>query len=107
MIFIETPMFTKRIWQFMGDEDYRQLQNTLVSRPDIGKIIRGSGGIRKVRWMGNGQDKRGGLRIIYYWYTAEEQIYMLYVYPKSESSDLSSHQLSVLKNLIEQELENG
>jgi hypothetical protein len=49
----------------MDDDDYAQLQVFLVLHPDAGKIIKGSGGIRKMRWAGSGRGKRGGLRIIY------------------------------------------
>ena len=59
----------------MDEESYRGLQNELIANPGIGKIIQGSGGIRKIRWGGSGRGKRGGSRIIYYWATSKDQIY--------------------------------
>ncbi len=103
MRIIETPLFTERIQQFLSDEEYRQLQQQLVARPDAGKLIPGSGGLRKLRWAMGGHGKRGGLRIIYYWAKASDQILMLFVYPKPEREDLTPAQLRMLKRIIDEE----
>ena len=63
VIFVETPVFTRRIQQHMEDEEYSELQAFLAVRPEAGAIIRGSGGMRKLRWAGSGRGKRGGLRV--------------------------------------------
>ncbi len=78
----------------------------LIDAPNTGKIIQGSGGIRKVRWSHGGRGKRGGSRILYYWATGKDQIYMLFGYAKSEFSDLTREQLSTLRKVIEQEFTN-
>ena len=66
MIFIETSVFTREIKDLLPDEEYRMLQTALMFRPDAGDIIRGGGGLRKVRWNLPGRGKRGALRVIYY-----------------------------------------
>ena len=66
MLIVETPVFTRRVLKLMSDEDYRELQQTLVRDPGRGAIIRHSGGLRKVRWARAGRGKRGGVRAIYY-----------------------------------------
>ncbi|WP_246539996.1 type II toxin-antitoxin system RelE/ParE family toxin [sulfur-oxidizing endosymbiont of Gigantopelta aegis] len=91
----------------MDEEIYRELQNELIESPDTGKIITGSGSIRKIRWSGSGRGKRGGSRIIYYWEKNKDQIYMLFIYEKNELSDLTKDQLSALKNAVELEFGNG
>ena len=58
MRIIETPFFTQRIQRFLSDEEYRQLQQQLVAWPDAGKLIPGSGGLRKLRWAMGGHGKR-------------------------------------------------
>lgn len=88
----------------MTKEDYRKLQNELLSRPEAGKIIRGSGGLRKLRWGGSGRGKRGGVRVVYYWIRDEEIILMLLIYPKKELDDLTPKQLKTLKQIVESEL---
>ena len=66
-------------------------------------LIRGTGGLRKIRWSVKGKGKRGGLRIIYFWDEHSETFYMLYVYPKSEREDLTAQQLRVLRRLVREE----
>ena len=64
MIFIETSLFTKLLPSYLGDDDYRGLQNYLLQHPESGDVVRGSGGVRKVRWAADGQGKSGGVRVI-------------------------------------------
>jgi len=90
----------------MNDEDYYKFQLMLIDQPDAGKIITGSGGIRKVRWSGSGRGKRGGTRLIYYWATNLDQIYMLFAYAKNECDDLTKEQLKTLQNIVVVEFKN-
>lgn len=104
MIFIETPIFTKLVTELLSDDEYRKMQLALVLRPEAGKIIPNSGGLRKIRWKISGSGKRGGLRLIYFWDVPEETIYMLLIYKKSKQEDLSPKQLKTLRNLIKEYL---
>ncbi len=104
MRIIETPIFTRRLKSLLSDEEYRELQNSLITDPEAGKVIRGSGGIRKLRWAGSGRGKRGGVRVIYYWFRDDEIILMLLVYSKNEQDDLTPEQLKTLRKLVESEL---
>ena len=106
MVIIETTIFTKIVTSLLSDDDYRKLQNELIQTPTIGKIITGSGGIRKVRWKLQDRGKRGGARVIYYWATNENQIFMLYAYPKNEIENITKEQLSILKKAVETEFKN-
>jgi len=106
MVIIETSMFTKKIRNLLNDEEYRTLQNILVEMPSSGKIVQGSGGIRKIRSGGSGRGKRGGIRVIYYWATNHDQIFMLYAYAKNERDDLTKDQLSMLRKAVVSEFED-
>jgi hypothetical protein len=75
----------------------------LVLRPEQGAVIPGSGGLRKLRWSAEGRGKRGGLRVIYYWVTADDMCYMLYVYAKNEQGDLTASQIRTLARLVREE----
>lgn len=101
MIIVETSIFSRLIQQLMSDDDYRLLQEALVTRPDSGVIIRGSGGLRKIRWKLQGRGKSGGVRVVYYWVTARDEIRMLYVYRKSDQIDLTPDQITMLKEIID------
>ncbi len=103
MIFLETSIFTRRVTAILSDDEYRKLQAALISRPDAGVVIPGSGGIRKIRWNASGRGKRGGSRVIYYWATAQDKILMLFIYAKNESDDLTPEQLKTLKKIVDQE----
>jgi mRNA-degrading endonuclease RelE of RelBE toxin-antitoxin system len=104
MWFIETPIFSRQLQGLLPDDDYRALQLALVLRPEQGDVIPGSGGLRKVRWLGQGRGKRGGLRIIYYWDAAVGVIYMLFLYPKNRQEDLTPEQLKLLRRVVQEDL---
>ena len=61
MVFIETSIFTKLLPSYLSDDDYRGLQSYLLQKPDAGDIVRGSGGVRKVRWAASDRGKGGGI----------------------------------------------
>jgi mRNA-degrading endonuclease RelE of RelBE toxin-antitoxin system len=102
MEFIETSIFTRQVIELLDDESYLALQIELISRPNAGAVIRGSGGLRKIRWSGSGRGKRGGVRVIYYWITADDQIFMIFMYPKNVRDDLTPAQLRTLRKLVEE-----
>lgn len=103
MQFIETSIFTRQVTSILTDDEYSRLQMTLFAHPDMGAIIPHSGSLRKVRWSMSGRGKRGGVRAIYYWVVAEDQILMLFMYPKNEKDDLTPQQLKVLREIVEKE----
>ena len=104
MLIIETPIFTKRILEVLSDDEYREPQQMLVKNPEQGAIIPGGGGLRKIRWTAGGRGKRGGARIIYYWFVSDSTVLMLFVFKKNERSDITKAQLKVLRTIVEKEL---
>lgn len=103
MVIVETPIFTRQLLSTLSDDEYRLFQNELLERPDAGKVIPGSGGLRKLRWAAEGRGKRGGLRVIYYWFTARGTILLLFIYPKNVQDNLTPDQLKQLKKVVEEE----
>ena len=103
MKIVETPVFTKRVKTLIPEEEYRKLQNELILNPEKGKIIKGSGGLRKIRQSIPGKGKSGGVRVIYYFVIQRETILMLFVYTKSDQEDLTKDQLKILKSLVKEE----
>ena len=102
MLFVETSLFSKALPDYLSDENYRALQNHLIERPHARAIIQRSGGVRKVRWAAGGKGKSGGLRVIYYWLKAEDQIFLLTLYAKGEKEDLGAGELKRIVKLIEE-----
>ncbi|MGH8427144.1 MAG: type II toxin-antitoxin system RelE/ParE family toxin [Gammaproteobacteria bacterium] len=101
MIFVETEVFTERIRKLADEESYAEFQFWLADNPQAGDVIPGTGGIRKVRMGVKGHGKRGGARVIYYHFVADQQIAMLYVYAKNERTDLTTAQRKALKKIVQ------
>jgi len=100
--FIETPLFIAR-WDAIGEgaDTLLDLQVELLDRPDGGKVIPGSGGLRKIRVAAKGRGKRGGARVIYYWRRSEYEILLLTAYAKNEREDLTPKEIRVLRELAD------
>ncbi len=103
MLIIETQIFTRRIRQILSDDEYHRLQQELTIRPEAGKVIPGSGGLRKIRWGLPGLGKRGGIRVIYYWHKDPSQILLLFVFAKNEQDNLTHAQLKQIRSIVERE----
>jgi len=99
MVLIETPIFTADVRRLLSDEEYAGLQQHLVSQPDAGDVIAGTGGLRKVRWSAAGKGKRGGTRVIYYHVVSQAQIRMILIYRKGIKDDLTPREKLVLRKI--------
>lgn len=106
MEFLEAPAFTRYVSGYLKDDEYRELQNRLAAAPEHGDVIPGTGGFRKLRWTDprRGKGRRGGLRVIYYYFPGEQQIWLITLYDKDEASDLTPKERQALKSAIEIEL---
>lgn len=100
MVFIETAGFSALREAYLDDEEFARLQAVLLARPDAGDMIRGSGGVRKIRWTSRGTGKRSGIRVIYYWITKKDQILLLTLYKKGEADDLSRDQIKEIRKVV-------
>lgn len=106
MEFIEAPAFTKHVSDYLNDDQYRELQSELSLNPEAGDLMPGTGGFRKLRWadMRRGKGRSGGLRIIYYFFSSDQQIWLMTVYGKDEAIDLTATQKKALKAAVDAEL---
>lgn len=102
MTFTEHPVFTRRITEFLSDEEYRQFQADLAANPETGDVIPGLGGLRKVRLALPGRGKRGGARVLYLLFMRVETVFLLYVFAKGEFEDLPPDKRRVIRKLVEE-----
>ncbi|MGE4239064.1 toxin [Ramlibacter sp.] len=105
--FIELAPFERHRSEYLDDDSYLELQQVLMANPEAGDLIADTGGLRKLRRPDprRGKGKRGGLRVIYYWWLGGEQFWLVTVYDKDEASDLTNLQKKSLRELIRRELE--
>src|SRR5579863_3570401 len=106
MEFIEASSFTRSVSNYFDDDEYRKLQTELASKPELGDVMPGTGGFRKLRWADpkRGKGRRGGLRVIYFYFVGEQQIWIMTLYGKNEAVDLSPKEKKELRGAIESEL---
>lgn len=104
--FVELPAFARRREQYLDDSDYLQLQLALLAQPEAGDLIQGAGGLRKLRFgdRTRGKGKRGGLRVIYYFWAGGPEFWLFTLYGKDEADDLTAEQRALLQKLIKAEL---
>jgi hypothetical protein len=103
MEFFEAPAFTRCVSSYLTDDEYREMQGRLAIAPEAGRVIPGTGGFRKLRWADpkRGKGRRGGLRVIYYYFSGGNQIWLMTLYDKEEASDLTPKQKRALKSAME------
>jgi hypothetical protein len=99
MEFIETSLFTKLLYTYMTEDEYRGLQDYLIQHPEAGKIVSGSGGVRKLRWAVGVKGKSSGVRIIYYYKPQDSEIWLLTLYSKNVIESIPAH---VLRQIAEE-----
>ena len=106
-LFIELPPFQRHRVDYLDDEAFRAFQTVLMENPEAGDVIQGTGGLRKIRFADEKRQKgkRGGIRVIYYWWLGGAQFWLFTVYGKDAQDDLCEQQRKVLKKLLNTEIE--
>ena len=102
MEFIEATAFTKHIYEYLSEDEYLGLQGFVLQYPEAGKVVPGSGGVRKLRWAMGRKGKSGGVRVIYYFKRREDEIWLLTIYSKSEVENIPAHILRQIAQEIKQ-----
>ena len=101
--FIESPAFERVREVYLDDDEFGELQQFMMGNPEAGKIVRGSGGVRKLRWRRAGVGKRGGLRVIYFVRRQPDEFWMLALYTKTKQENAPASTLRQLKEAFENE----
>lgn len=103
VLFVEAPLFSNKIYDYLNEDEYAALQWTLAVNPEAGKIIPRSGGLRKLRWSAKRRGKRGGARIIYYLQNRNKEIWLLTIYAKNEAENIPIKTLKAIREALKDE----
>lgn len=103
--FVEAPAFTRFREDYLDDDGFAEFEQYLAKNPEAGDLVPGAGGLRKIRWKDSrrGKGKRGGLRVIYYTFLSDEEIWLLTLYDKDEADDLTKEERDQLRRALEAE----
>ena len=106
-VFKELPPFARFRVDYLDDDGFGALQQCLMQNPEAGDVMQGTGGLRKLRFADERRrkGKRGGLRVIYYWWDGGNQFWLFTLYDKDEAVDLSTQEKRLLKEMLTKELE--
>ena len=99
--FAETRLFSRIVAEYLSEDEYGELQVKLAADPELGVVIPGSGGVRKLRWGQPGRGKRGGVRVIYYFKRQDGVIWMLTIYAKNEAQTIAPDVLRRIKKEVD------
>lgn len=99
VIFYETTAFTQGVSKLKAEDQCHELKEELARDPAKGDLLRGTGGFRKVRMRLPGRGKSGGARVIYYYLSADEVVYLISLYAKNVQENLTAKQTNQLKKL--------
>jgi hypothetical protein len=101
-MFFSTFEFDRQ-WESMSlnDEDRRKLENEIANNPQVGSVMRGTGGLRKMRFAMEKRGKSGSSRVLYVDFVVYERVYLIYAYPKNKKEDISPAEREMFRKIIE------
>jgi len=97
------PFFSAAAKNYLGEDQLGELQEYIAKTPDSGALIRGTGGVRKLRYAYDALGKRGGLRVIYYIREHERHIWLIAIYGKNATENMKSSTLEAIREKIDDE----
>lgn len=92
----ETQAFARSAEKIWDEAERFELIDHLAHNPEAGDVIPGTGGVRKLRWGRTGGGKRGGARVLYFYYRAEAPLYLLLAYAKAQASDMTNDEKKIV-----------
>lgn len=102
----ETHHFRRKVKQLLTEPDKDELIFYLSAHPGAGTLLKGTGGIRKLRWARGSKGKSGGVRVIYYFHSLEMPLYLLTIFSKNERTNISAKEKESLSKMVQQLVKN-
>src|SRR5262245_28675944 len=98
---VETQAFTREAGSILDEDEIEALKDFLSENPEAGVVIPNSSGVRKLRWGVEGRGKRGGARVIYYYYNSDAPLFLISIFVKAQRTDLDPQELKAAKQFAE------
>ncbi len=98
---VETLLFQKQWPMYWSEQERGEFAAYIAACPEAGDVVPESGGIRKVRWRRAGTGKSGGVRVIYFTRSAEEEVVLLTLYAKAKTDNLTGAKLKEIRRALE------
>ncbi len=108
MKIVRTRIYERKSAKLLSEEEKHVAENEIILAPEKWPVIIGTGGVRKARAARGGSGKSGGVRIMYYFWAAKENIYLMDVFAKNEKANISGKDKKFLIYAVEElkKLEN-
>lgn len=100
---VETPVYSRKAGRLLTEDEREEIAAFVSLNPTAGSVVRGSGGVRKLRWAPFGIGKSGGIRVLYYNGLQREEIWLLALYAKNERATIPAHELRLTKEALERD----
>jgi hypothetical protein len=96
-----TNRYEREAKRLLTEPEIAVMEATIAADPQAHPVVPGTGGVRKARWSRQGVGKRGGVRVIYYYWASDHEVYMLYLYAKNEQADMDSAGRAEARKFVE------
>ena len=95
-----TKRYEREAKRLLTDVEIETMEASIAADPEAHPIVPGTGGVRKARWSRQGRGKSGGVRVIYYYWVSDNEVYMLFMYAKNEQADMDAAGRKAAKKFV-------
>jgi len=96
-----TSRYEREAKRLLAEAEIATMESAIAADPEAHPVVRGAGGVRKARWARAGKGKSGGVRVIYYYWLRDSEIYMLSIYAKNEQADMDAADKKAARKFVE------
>ena len=96
-----TTRYEREAKRLLTEVEIDAMEASIAADPEANPVVPGTGGVRKARWSRQGRGRRGGVRVIYYYWVSDNEVYMLYLYAKNEQADMDAAGRKEARKLVE------